>query len=174
MKSEDICFFAGKLWQTQTVCWKTEILLCLQRSIYSQGYGFPSGHVWLWELDCKEGGELKNWCLQTMALEKTAESPLDSKEMKPVNLKGNQPWKLVRRTDAKAETSVFWSSDVNSWLIGSPWCWERLRAVEEGVRGWDGWMAFIYCNSSVKCCTVLIMKIGLFPEILNARRHCPD
>ena len=81
----------------------------------------------------------KNWWLQTVVLEKTPASPLNSKEIKPVNLKGNQPWILTGRIDAEAQ--VFWSSDANSWLIGC-WCWERLRAEgEEDIRGWDGWMA---------------------------------
>ena len=66
---------------------------------YSQGCGLPSGHVRLWELNHKEGRMLKNWCLRTMVLEKTPEGPLNSKEIKPVNLKGNQPWILVGGTD---------------------------------------------------------------------------
>ena len=69
-----------------------------------QGYGFSSGHVWMWELDYKESLALKNWCFWTAVLEKTLESPLDCKEIKPVNLKGNQPWIFIGRTDAKAET----------------------------------------------------------------------
>ena len=70
------------------------------------------------------------------------QSPLDRKEIKPVNLKGDQPWIFTGRTDAEAEAPVFWSSDVNRWLWKSPSCWERLRAGgEEGIRGWDGWMA---------------------------------
>ena len=68
--------------------------------------------------DCKEGEVLKNWCLRTVVLEKTPESPSDSKEIEPINLKGNQHWILVGRTDAEAETPVFWSSDANSRLIG--------------------------------------------------------
>jgi len=77
-----------------------------------------------------------------VVLEKTPKSILDSKELKPVNLKGNQPWILIGRTDAEVETPVLRSYDVNSWLIGKvPGCWERLRAEEEGFRGWDGWMA---------------------------------
>ena len=75
---------------------------------YSQDYGPPSGHVWLWELNCKEGRTPKNWCLWIVVLEKIPESPLDSMESKPVNLKGNQPWILVGRTDAEAEAPVFW------------------------------------------------------------------
>ena len=89
-----------------------------EKSPYSKGYDLSSSHVWLWELDCKEGEVLKNWCLQTVVLEKMPQSPLDSKEIKPVNLKGHQPWIFMGRTHAKAENSAFWSSDANSWLIG--------------------------------------------------------
>ena len=79
---------------------------------YSQGYRLPYGQVPLWELDCKEGRAPKNWCLWTVVLEKTSESPLDSKEIKTVNLKRDQPWIFTVRTDANAETPVFWSSDL--------------------------------------------------------------
>ena len=68
---------------------------------YSQGYGFSSNHVWMWELDHKESWALKNWCLCILMLEKTLESILDFKETKPVNPKGNQPWITAGRTDAE-------------------------------------------------------------------------
>ena len=77
-----------------------------------------------------------------MALEKTLESPSDSKKIKPVNLKGNQSWMFTGRTDAEAETPILvatWCEEPTHWK--SPWCWERLRAGEGGDRGWDGWMA---------------------------------
>ena len=77
------------------------------KGLYSQGYGLPSGHVQLWKLDHKEGRAPKNWCLRTVMLEKTAENPFDSKEVKPVNVKGNQSWIFVTRTDAEAEAPVF-------------------------------------------------------------------
>ena len=80
----------------------------------------------------------KNWCLWTVVLEKTPESSLDSREIKPVNLKGELIW----RTDAEAETSsilVIWCEQPTHWR--SPWCWERLRTEEEGIRRWDGWLA---------------------------------
>ena len=77
-----------------------------------------SGHVQLWELDCKEGRTAKNWCLRTVVLEETPESPLESKEIKPVNLKGEQPWIVTGRTDAEAEAPAVWSSNANRWLIG--------------------------------------------------------
>ena len=73
----------------------------------SQGYGFPSGHVWMWELDHKEGRALKNWCFWTVVLEKTLDSPLDCKEIKPVNPKGNQPWIFIGRTNAEAKLQYF-------------------------------------------------------------------
>ena len=75
---------------------------------YSQSYGVCSSHLWLWELDHKEGWALKNWCFQTVVLEKTLASPLDSKKIKTVNPKGNQPWKFIGETDAEAETPILW------------------------------------------------------------------
>ena len=94
---------------------------------YSQGCGLPSGHIWLWELDCKESRAPKNRCLWIMLLGKIPESPLDSGEIKPVSLKGNQPWILVGRTDAEAEALVFWSSDVNSQLIRKSLMLEKIE-----------------------------------------------
>ena len=86
-------------------------------SQYSQSDDSSHNHVQLWELDHKEGRAPKNWCLWTVML-KTSESPLDGKEINPVNLRGNQPWILTGRTNAEAETPVFWSPDANSWPIG--------------------------------------------------------
>ena len=84
----------------------------------------------------------RNWCLITMVLEKTPKRTLDSKEIKPVNVKGDQLWIFTGRTDAEAEALIFWSPNVNLWLTGEvPDCWERLRAEEEDYRGWGGWMA---------------------------------
>ena len=102
----------------------------------SQGYGFSSGHVWIWELDCEESWAPKNWCFWTVVLEKTLESPLGCKEIQPVHSKGDQSWVFFRRSDAKAETPVLWPPHAKSWLIGKDWCWEGLGAGEG-----DGWMA---------------------------------
>ena len=74
----------------------------------SQSYGFSSSHVWMWELDYKESWTLKNWCFWTVMLEKTLKSPLDSKKIKPVNPKGNQPWIFIGRTEAEAEPPILW------------------------------------------------------------------
>ena len=86
--------------------------------LYSQDCGLSSSHVWLWELDHKQSRALKNWCFWTVVFEKTLESPLDCKEIKSVNPKGNQSWIFIRRTDAEAEASLLWPPDAKSQLIG--------------------------------------------------------
>ena len=109
---------------------------CVNKGPSSQGYGFSSGHVWMWELDYKESWVQKNWCFWTVVLEKTLESPLDCKEIQPVHPKGDESWVFTGRTDVEAETPIPWPH----WK--RPWCWERLRAGGEGDdRGWDSWMA---------------------------------
>ena len=90
----------------------------VDNSSYNQSYGFPSSHVWMWELDHKEGWALKNWRFPIAVLKKTFESPLDSREIKPVNPKENQPWIFIGKTDAETEASILWPPDVNSQLIG--------------------------------------------------------
>ena len=84
----------------------------------SQSYVFSSSHVWMWELDHKESWAPKNWCFWTVVLEKTLESPLDCKEIKPVNPKGNQSWIFIGRTNAEVETPILWPPDVKNWFIG--------------------------------------------------------
>ena len=112
------------------------------KGLSSQNYGFSSSHVWMWELDYKESWAPKNWCLRTVVLEKTLESPLDCKEVQPVNPIGNQSWIFIGRTDVEAKTPILWPPDVMNWHWKRPWCWERLKVrgkVDD--RGWDGWMA---------------------------------
>ena len=88
------------------------------KGLYSQSYGFSSGHIWMWELDCEESWAPKKWCFWTVVLEKTLESPLDCKEIQPVHPKGDQSWVFIGRTDAEAETPIFWPPHAKSWLIG--------------------------------------------------------
>ena len=107
-----------------------------------QGYGFSSGHVWMWELDCEEGWEPKNLCFWSVVLEETLESPLDCKEIQPVRSEGDQPWDFFGRNDAEAETSTLATSceELTHWK--RLWCWEGLGAGGEGdAREWDVWMA---------------------------------
>ena len=108
----------------------------------SQNFGFSSSHVWMWELDYKESREPKNWCFWTVVLEKTLKSPLDCKEIQPVNPKGNQSWILIRRTNAEAGSLILWSPDVKNWLIGKypdarkDWRQEEKRTAEDEMVGW--------------------------------------
>ena len=74
----------------------------------SQGYGFSTSHVWMWELDYNHSWALKNWCFWTVMLEKALESRLNCKEIQPVHLKRNQSWMFIWRTDAEAGTPILW------------------------------------------------------------------
>ena len=102
----------------------------------------PSGHVWMWELDCEESWALKNWCFWTVVLEKTLESPLDCKEIQPLHSKGDQSSVFFGRTDAKAETPILWPPHVKSWLIGKDsdagrdWGQEEKGTTEDEMAGW--------------------------------------
>ena len=99
--------------------------------------------VWMWELDCEESWVPKNWCFWTVVLEKTAESPLDCKEIQSVHSEGDQPWDFFGRNDAKSEPPVLWPPHVKSWLIGKDSDAGRDWGQEEKGRRrrWDGWMA---------------------------------
>ena len=120
----------------------------------SQSYGFSSSHVWMWELDHKKGWISKNWCFWTVLLEKTLEGPLDSKEIKPVNPKGNQSWIVIGRSDTEA--LILWSPDAKNWLIGKDpdagkdWRQlggegvQRMRWLEASLTQW----AWVWANSS--------------------------
>ena len=107
----------------------------------SQSYGFSRSHVWMWELDNKKSWSPKNGCFWTAVLEKTLESPLDCKEMKPVNFQGNQPWIFIGRTDPEAETLIFWLPDAKNWLLRKdPHAgkdWRRGRGRRQRMR-WLG------------------------------------
>ena len=114
--------------------------------MYSQSYGLSSSHVQIWELDHKESWATKNLCLQIVVLEKTLESPLDSKQIKPINPKGNQSWIFIGGTDAKAEALIFWSPDAKSRLTGKDpgagkdWRQEEKRTTEDEMVGWHHWL----------------------------------
>ena len=104
--------------------WHPDSILKKQRHYFadkgpsSQSYDFSSSHVWMWELDYKKCWVSKNWCFWIVVLEKTLESPLDTKKIQPVHPKGNQPWIFIGRTDAEAEAPILWPPDVKSQLIG--------------------------------------------------------
>ena len=106
----------GKLWPTRQHI-KKQRHYFVNKGPSSQGYGFSSGHVWMWELDYKES-LVRNWCFWTVVLEKTLESPLDCKESQPVHPQGDKSRVFTGRTDAEAETPILWPPHVKSWLIG--------------------------------------------------------
>ena len=124
---------------------KKETSLWQAKSIESKGW-FSSSQVWMWELDHKEGWMLKNCCFRTVLLEKTLESPLDTKEIKPVNPEGNQPWIFIGRTDAEVEAPILWPPNAKSWLIwkdpdaGKDWRWEEKGMIEDEMIGWHCWL----------------------------------
>ena len=100
---------------------------------YSQSYGFSSSRVWVQELVHNEGRAPKNWCFWTMVLEKMLTSPLDTKEMNPVNPKGNQPWIFIGKTDAEAEAPILWPPEAQSQLSGKdPDAGKDWRPKEKG------------------------------------------
>ena len=109
------------------------------KGLSSQGYGFSSSHICMWELDYKESWVLKNWCFWTVVLQKTLESPLDCKEIQPVHPKGDQFWIFIGRTDIEAETPILWPPDVKRVLIwkdpdaGKDWRWEKGTTENEMV-----------------------------------------
>ena len=112
------------------------------KGLSSQNYGFSNSHVWMWEVDHKEGWKPKYWSFWTVLLEKTLESPLDSKEIQPVNPKGNQSRIFIAKAHTKAETTILWSPDVKNWLIGKdPDTGKDWRQEEKRMTGWDGWIA---------------------------------
>ena len=110
---------------------------------YSQSYGFYSSHVWMWELGHEEGWTLK---INNVLLEKTLDSPLDCKEIKPVNPKGNQPWIIIGRTDAEVEAPILWPPDAKSQLVGkdldagNDWWQEEKGMTEDEMVGWHHWL----------------------------------
>ena len=132
-----------KTWQCIAFWWE-EILIGPYNLFYFFPvvmYFFSSSHVLMWELDCKDSWA-KDWCFWTVVLEKTLESPLVCKEIKPVHPKGEHSWVFIGRTDVEAETPILWPPDAKNWLIwkdldaGKDW-----RQEEKGTTGWDGWMA---------------------------------
>ena len=116
---------------------KRETSLCWQRSIQSKLWFFQPSHT-----DRRMDEKLKNGFFWNVVLEKTLEIPLDSREIKPDNPKGNQPWLFIGRNDVEAEALILWPPDSKLTYWKRLWCWERLKAGGEGDdRGWDGWIA---------------------------------
>ena len=148
MKLKDACSLEEKQWQTLDSILNRQHIkkqrhYFANKGPYSQTYGFSSSYGWMWELDYKESCAPKNWCFWTVVLEKTLESPLDCKEIQPVNPKGNQSWIFIGRTDAEAKAPILWPPDVKNWLIwkdpdaGKDWRREEKRTIEDEMVGWQ-------------------------------------
>ena len=122
------------------------------KGLCSQSCGFSSSHVWMWELDHKEDWAPKSWCCWTVVLEKTLESPLDCREIKPVSPKGNQSWIFTGRTHAEAEAPILWPPDMKSQLIrkdrGKAWRQEEKVMTEDEMVGWHHWV-WVWASSSL-------------------------
>ena len=114
----------------------------MNKGPYSQSYSFSRSHIWMWELNHKEGWEWKRLCFWTVILEKTLESPLDSKEIKLTIPKGQQHWIFIGRTDAEAEAPILWPTDLKSQLLGKDsvtgkdWGQEEKWVTEDEMVGW--------------------------------------
>ena len=112
------------------------------KDLSSQSHGFSRSHVWMGELDHKKSWPPKNGCFWTVVLEKTLESPLDWKEIQPINLQENRSWVFIGKTDAEAETPILWPPDAKNWLLGKDpdtgkdWRQGEKETTEDEMVGW--------------------------------------
>ena len=141
MKLKETCSLEENLWPTRQHI-KKQRHYFTKKGSSTQSYGFPISPVWMWEMDYKESWAPKNWCFWTVAFEKTLESPLNCKEINPVNSKGNQSWILTGRTDAEAETPILWPPFGKNGLIGKDtdagkdWRQEEKGMAVDEMVGW--------------------------------------
>ena len=140
------------MWELWVVLGRISLWFWFAFPWWNQSYGFSSSHVWMWDLDYKVSWALKSWCLWTVVLEKTLESPLDCKEIQSVNGKENQSWILIGRT--KAEALILWPPDVKNPLIGKDpddgkdWSQEEKETTEDEMIGWHHQLAgWVWANS---------------------------
>ena len=140
----------------------------VNKSLSSQGYGFSSGHVWVWELDYKESWAPKNWCFWTVVLQKTLESPLDCKEIQPGHPKGNQSWVFIGRTDVKLKLQYFGhlmqraDSFEKTLMLG--------KIVGRRIRGWER-MSWLDIIESMHMGLGGLRGLVLDPEAWGAAAH---
>ena len=125
---------------------KKQTYYFVNKDLSSQSCGFSNSHGWMWKLDHKESLAPKNWWFWNVVLEKTLQSPLDCKELKPVNPQGNQSLIFIGRTDAETETSILWPPDAKNWLTrkdsdaGKDWMGDEKGMTEVEMVGWHHWL----------------------------------
>ena len=124
------------------------------KGLSSQSYGFSSGHVRMWELDCEESWVPKNWCFWTVVLKKTLESPLDCKEIQPVHPKGNQSWVFIGKTDVETETPVLWLTDEKNWLTEKALMLGKIEDVRRG-----GWQRMSWLDGITHSMIMILSKL---------------
>ena len=156
---------------------KTRDITLLTKVHLVKAYGFSSSHVWVWELDHKESWALKNWCFWTVVLEKTLESPLDSKEIKPINPKGNQSWIFIGRTDGVSEVPTLWPSEAKNWCfwavvlektLESPLDCKEIKPINP--KGNQSWIFFGRTDAEAPVLWPPDMKSGLSRKDPDARK----
>ena len=128
---------------TYGITWTSTMILSMGSKLR-----FSISHVWMWEVDHKEGWALKNWGFQIVVLEKTLEIPLNCKEIKPVNPKGHQPWIFTGRRLAETEASILWPSDAKSHLIAKDLIEGKRRRGQQRMRKLDNTTDSIDMNLS--------------------------
>ena len=153
-KLKDDCFWKKRYEQLRQHI-KNRDIFFVEKGLYRKSYGFSSSHVWMWELDHIEGWVPKNWCFWTVVFKKMLQSPLDCKDIKPLNLKGNQPWIFIRRTNAETETPILWAPDAKSWPIrkgpdaGKDWRQEEKETTEDEMVRWHNWLDGHECEQAL-------------------------
>ena len=142
-RNQDACSLEVKLWPNPDSILNSRDITLPTKVYLVKAMVFPVV-VCMCELDYKESWAPKNWCFWTVVLEKTLESPLDSKEFQPVHPKGNQSWISIGRTDI--ETPILWPPDAKNWLIGKDpdagkdWRQEEKLMTEDEMVGWHHWL----------------------------------
>ena len=145
-KLKDTCSLGKKIYDNAGKQMKKQSHYFVDKVPSHQSYGFSSSHVWMWALDGKESWAPRNWCFGIVVLEKTLESPMDCKEMKPVHPKGNPSWIFIGSTDADSKDPMYWLPDGKNWLTvkdpdaGKDWRREEKGMTEDETVEWHHWI----------------------------------